>query len=366
MQILVYDKAMRRLGALGGASQVEFTMVANGVGEARVSVSPDRPRVAQALAAGARLVISEPGVVVFSGVVSGASGTGPGDASITLTVREDSRILWDWLAWPAPSQPIGSQGLAYAKYTGAAEKILKDVVNANKGRYPEPVVVAPNLGRGSTIAGGVQFRWHPIADRLMTAFEQAGLILDVVQDGGQIVVDVREQSTVAKPLSVASGNLSSWEWSSGAPSATRVVGGGQGEGAARTALQKVDGALESEYGFAVERFQDARDTDEPSEITGRMDEALSDGAPKYGLNADLVQSKSFRYGTHYRVGDLVTVDTGALKITDILRSTRFTWTRGNGFEIIPEVGERSDDPDLVLAKQVRALQKGYTNLKVSL
>lgn len=365
MEILIYDKHMTRLGALGGAAEVVFSPIANGVGEAKVRISPSRPRVAQAMEPGARLLIDVPGVIRFSGPVVAVNGTGPAEASIELTVRDDSRILWDWLAWPAPGKPISAQGQAYAKYTGTAEKILKAVVNANRGRFPEPVECAPDLGRGATIPGGVQFRWHPIADRLLTAFEQAGLVLSVVQDGPRIMVDTREQHAIPKPLSVASGNLTHWSWNNSAPTATRIVGGGQGKGDLRTALQKIDTTLETQYGFATERFVDARDTDEPNEITGRLDEALAEGAPKFGLDATIMQSKSFQYGTHYRVGDLISIDTGSLQIADILRSTSFSWTRELGLEIAPEIGERSDDPDLVLAKQVRALQKGVTDLKVS-
>lgn len=365
MEILVYDKLMNRKGALGGASSVEFTLVANGVGEATVTISADRPRVADAMLAGARLVISEPGVVDFSGTVMSVAGSGPKASSVVLTVREDSRILWDWLAWPAPDKRITAQGQAYAKYTGAAEKILKDVVNANRSRFSEHVVCAPNLNRGATITGGVQFRFHPIADRLMTAFESAGLILKVLQVGSQIVVDVREQKTVPKPLSVASGNLVSWEWNRSAPASTRVAAGGQGVGESRYFTQLVKTTLESGWGFGIEKFVDARDSDDEDEIWGRVEEAITEGASKSGLKADLVQSKSFRYGTHYQVGDKVTVDLTGQSITDILRTTTFRWTREAGFETLPEVGERSDDPDLALAKKVRALQKGLTHLKVS-
>ncbi|QEP06193.1 hypothetical protein [Glutamicibacter sp. ZJUTW] len=365
LQILVYDKNMVRQGSLGGASSVEFFPVANGVGQALVTIAPHRPRVADAMQAGARLVIDVPGVIRFSGPVVSAQGAGPGDASITLTVKSDARILWDWLAWPNPAAPIGSQGQAYAKYSGSAEKILKDVLNANKGRFPEVLSVAPNLNRGNVIPGGVQFRWHPIADRLMTPFEQAGLIVDVAQYDSQIVVDVREQQTVRKPLSVLSGNLTKWSWSNAGPTVTRVVAGGQGVGDLRTALQTIDTALESSYKWAVESFVDARDTDDPAEISGRMAEVLEDGAPKFGLTAELVQSESFRYGQHYQVGDKITVDVDGLMITDILREAPFRWSHDEGLQISPAVGERSDDPDLVLAKRVRAIQKVTTNLKVS-
>lgn len=367
---MVYDKTFKRMGTLGGASSIERTDIANGVGTAEVTVKADQPRVAAALAAGARLVIEDDELPPFSGPVTGRSGagpSGPNGSSVTLACRSDLRVIQDWTAWPAPGKPVDKQGQAYATYTGNAESIAKAVLNANRGRYPERVSVAPNLNRGAIIPGGVKFRWHPIVDRLLPALEQAGLVLVAWQDGtAGVVLDVREQRVIRRELSVESGNLVSWSWTEQDPEVTRVIVGGQGQGDMRTSLQKIEPAREAAVGYAVERFIDARDTDEQGELAGRMDEALKDGAAKSGLAVELAVSAGFQYGKPFNVGDRITIDAAGVKITDILRSVTVTWTREAGRQITPKVGDASDDPDLALGRRVRALEKSQTNLKVGL
>lgn len=365
MEVMVYDKNYQRRGSLGAPSSVEFTIVNNQVSLATVTIPVDRPRVADAMADGARLVIDAAGMETFSGKIVQRSGSGFVDRSVTLTVESDFRLFRRLLGWPVPTQPIGSQGTAYRRYTGSAEKILKDAVREAVTRAGELVTVAPNLDRGSVIAGGIQFRFHPLADRLFPAIEQAGLSVSVVQDGENgLVVDVREPVTVRKPFSAEAGNLIDWSWSSSNPSATSVVVGGQGEGELRTLKEKKLTALIAQYGDNVETFVDARDSDDPVELAARMDEVLAEGAPKNGLALTLANTKSAIYGTHYRVGDKVTIQAGALQVTDTLQSAKFSWTRENGLVVTPEVGERTDDPDLQLAKKVRKLSQDMTDLKV--
>ncbi|MGP5071657.1 Gp37-like protein [Arthrobacter rhombi] len=362
---MVYNKLFKRRGSLGAPTSVEFELVNNSVSLATVVVPLSRPRVKDALNDGARLVIDADGMETFSGKVVGRSGSGFQDQSVTLTVESDWRLFNRLQGWPVPDQPIGQQGVAYRKYTGKAETILKDAVREAAARIGEPITVAPDMGRGKTINGGIQFRFHPLADRLFPAVEQAGLSVTVVQDGENgLVVDVREPQRVRKPFSAAAGNLVEWEWSNSNPTATSVVVGGQGAGELRTLLERRDTTRISQYGDHIEAFVDARDTDDATELTGRMDEAMEEGAAKTGLSLTLANTKSAIYGTHYRVGDLVTVQAGQLLITDSLKSAKFSWTRDKGMVVAPQVGERTDDPDLALAKRVRKIWQGLTDLKV--
>lgn len=365
MQVMVYDKTYKRRGLLGAPTKIDFDIINNAVSTATIEIPAHRPRVQDALADGARVVIEEPGVESFSGKVVKRGGAGPQEGSVTLTVESDWRLLTRLLGWPVPSKPIAQQGTAYRKYTGTAEDIAKDVIREAVTRTGEQVTVAPSQGRGSVIPGGIQFRFHPLVDRLFPAIEQAGLSLTVVQDGENgLLVDVREPTTVRKPFSAAAGTLVDWEWSEANPTATAAIVGGQGVGELRTLKEKRSTALEARYADKVEVFIDARDTDDATELDTRINETLMEGAPTSGLTLTLANSRSARYGKHYRVGDLVTINTGILNVTDTLRRAQFSWTRETGLVITPEVGERTDDPDTQLAKRVRKLWQGLTNLKV--
>lgn len=364
MKITVFDKNFKRLGTLGAATRVEFDPIANGAGTATVVIPASRPRVADAIREGARLVIDEPDVISFSGKVIRCAGSGPKGDEVSITAQSNWRLFNNLRAWPVPTAAIGAQGVAYRKYTGTAEKILKDAVRENATRAGLPVTVAPNLDRGNVISGGIQFRFHTLAERLFPLVEDAGLIATVEQVGSGLLVDVREIKNIRRPFTVGSGNLISYEWNTAAPTVTDVVVGGQGEGEARTLLAKGDATRRNLYGDRIEGFVDARDSDDPTELQTRMNETLLEGAPKSGLSLEVANTAGFTYGKHYQVGDRVTVKAGPLEIQEILRNVRFSWTRENGMTITPAVGERTDDPDLVLAKRVKALSNDLTNLKV--
>lgn len=363
MKITVFDKHFARQGTLGAATKVDFTEVCNGTGTATVTIPPSRPRVSAALQPGSRLMIeSEYGV--FSGRVVSRGGSGPGPAEVTLTVADDWRLFTRLLGWPNPTASLNSQTSDYRRYYGSAETILKGAVREAVARSGAPVTVAPDLGRGAVIAGGVALRMHPLADRLFPAVENAGIIATVVQSGSGLLVDVRESETIRRPFSVESGNLVSWEWAEDDPTVTYVVGGGQGEGVARRFMSGVDTSRETSYGERLEAFVDARDAENDTDLQGRIQEALLEGAAVSGLTLQVASTKGSKYGKHYRAGDMVTVKAPGLQISDRLRSANFSWTRESGLQVVPGVGDRTDDPDLMLAKQVKALKKGMTDLKV--
>ena len=358
MKVTVYDKAYQRKGTLGAPTSIDFDLIDNVAGTATVTVPAHRPRVDKALEDGARLIIeTESGT--FSGKVIKRAGSGPQGGAVTLTVESDLRILTRLLGLPVPGQD-------YRKYTGTAEKILKDAVRDAVARGSEPITIAPNLGRGDVIAGGVSLRYHPLADRLLPAVAMAGLSVEVWQDGENgLVVDVRERKVIRRKFSTASGNLVSWEWSDSNPTATDIYGGGDGEGAARRIKRRTDVALEARYGDRIEAFVDARDVDNDADLLARIDEAMIEAQPKSGLSLEIANTKGHAYGRHYRVGDTVTVDTGISLVTDTLRHARFTWTYEAGLVITPGVGERTDDPDTNLARLIKKLRQGMTDLRVS-
>lgn len=368
LKITVYDKNFQRKGWLGNPISVSPNVGFNVVGSTEVSFAADHRRAGDILADGARMVINYEGLEVplTSGPIRGAKGTGPaGQSAITVTVEDDLRVLWRVLGWPVPSAAISAQNTAeYRTYTGPAESIVKAMVTENAvNRLGLPITVAPDQARGAVIPGGVKIRMHPLADRLFPAVEQAGLGVRCYQSGSGLVLDVYEPRTYSKVLSESAGTLSSWSWASAAPKVTRVVGGGQGEGTARLFRSAVDASLESQYGDVVEAFTDARNGETAAEVDQSNAEVLFEGKPTAGFSLELSETPYFRYGTVV-VGDHVTIQAGGLTRTDILRNASFTLTREDGLVVRPMVGEVQESSDARIARAIKALWQGVTNLKV--
>ena len=364
-RITLFDRSLRRRGWIGAPERVECIIRHNAVGQCAVTVSADHPRIPDVVASGARATIDYLGQQVMSGRVGRCEGTGPlASSTITFHVEDDFRLLYRLLGWPNPAGTLAQQGDdgAYDTVTGPAETVVKTLVSRNAARSRPAVTVAGDAGRGAQITSSV--RMHPLADRLLPAVDLAGIGVDVRQTGTGLVVDCYQPTVRRMVLSEESGVVVGWSWSTVAPTATRVVVGGQGEGVARAFVTDVDTDRETEWGETVEVFRDARDTDDVAVLAARAQEALAEGSPTTGLSLSLTESRGFAYGRTVHVGDRVTtrIAPGA-DITDVLREARIVWDTDSGVTVTPVVGERQDDPSALLRATINALTKGIRDLR---
>ena len=261
-RIGVYDKDRVFQCQIGSPVSLEATVRHNLVSTLKMSVSLDHERLAALMADGARLKVSFMGEHLISGPVTADELVTDGVTGLyTVTVEDDFRVLREVLGWPVPGAGIGSQGTAeYRTYTGNAESIIKSAVSENGvTRLTVPgLTVATNANRGATVPGGVAFRFHPLADLLFPAVEDAGLGVTVKQVGTSLVLDVYEPVTFPRTLSVKGRTLQQATMTRTRPTASRAVVGGSGEGKARYFRGLTDGARETLYGMRAESFVDDR------------------------------------------------------------------------------------------------------------
>lgn len=365
LKVTVYSKAFVRLGWIGGPESVDGMVIFNVPGELTVVVPEDHPRVPDLLTAGTRLVIEGYGLTIplMSGPIIKVIVNRPAGAarSVSVTIRDDLMHIYGIIGWPVPTAAIGSQTTAYKTYTGAAEKIVKDVVRDNATRLGLPLTVATNLNRGTTVAGGMPFRFHPLQDKLIPSIELAGLGMRCYQSGAGLVFDVYVPSTYPIALSEEAGTLLDYSYSRSAPTYTRVVSGGQGEGTARALAERIDTSVETLWGLKLEGFVDARDSDDPTEIDTRMKDLLAENASKEGLSVQLAETEYFGY-RRAPVGTRVTIKTPGATITDIIRTASISYTKDAGLVIEPQVGDMEDTPALKQAKILARIKKSLAAL----
>lgn len=201
-------------------------------------------------------------------------------------------------------------------------------------------------------------------DRLFPRVDQAGIGVDVKHAGNGLVLDVYEPRIYPHVLSPEAGTVIGGSYSLAAPTATRVVVGGQGEGVDREFRTFIDTAREAEWGMVIETLVDARDSSVGDVFAERAAEVLAEGAPKSGLSLELSETPDFKYdGENLRVGDIVPARIGGQIFTDTLREAKLTGGGGNGDLSTPVIGERTDDPTAAIAKQLRALRRADNDRK---
>lgn len=353
-EILVYVGWAFR-GWVGRPEDMKPTIRHNQMSTATFKIDADHLRAADLMAPGARVMIYRHGELQMTGPVRLAGGDFGAAASLTFTVEDDFRILHNWLAWPKPAAPLTGQDVEYRSITGPAETVVKTVMAENAARLGFPLTIATDQGRGTS--GTYKFRFHPAYDRLFPRVDQAGIGLTVRQNGAGLVLDCYTPRDYPHKLSPENGTVIGGTYSLAAPKTTRVVVGGQGEGVAREFRGFTRPERETEWNDIIETLQDARDSASGDVYTDRANETLAEGAPLAGLSLELSETKHFRYGgSGLRVGDRVTAMIRGKAFTDVLREVRLSWDKA-GDQATPVVGERTDDPDVALAKRLRALQR---------
>lgn len=363
--LTVYDKTFTRKGWIGAPVSVEAHVRHNALSHATITVDADHPRVVDLVQPGARMTLDYDDGFLMSGRVGTIEGKGPRmQSTVTVTIESDFRLLSRLLGWPNPLGAVTEQGAdtAYDTKTGPAETVFKWFVTRNAGRSTPPITVAADSARGNTIT--VSMRMHQLADRLLPVIDQAGIGVDVRQQGAGLTVYCYQPVVRPQVLSEATGIVTDWSWTATAPAATDVVVGGQGEGTAREFLLVNDPARRAEWAESIEVFRDARDTEDPDIMVRRGEETLAEGAPTTGLSLTLAESKGWRYGKSVRVGDLVTTQIApGAAITDVLREATLKWDREQGLTVTPVVGDRAEDPAETLRATINALARGIRDLR---
>jgi len=376
LSIGIYDKTFVQRGTFGAPLGVTVNQKWMDAGTAQVIVSSDAPRLDAILdedgkaSKGARLWIKDSaGQHVMSGRVTRVSTQGPATRALTtLEITDDFQIFKDALGWVIPTAAISAQGTAGTNWTqtGPAETVLLAAIAANiRDRLDLPVTVPVSVGRGKTITA--QLRMNSIYDAFFPVDDGLGLVNDggfgvgVRQKVGGLEVYTWTPKTVPQTLSEESGVISDWSYDIAAPTITRGVIGGAGDGTLRVWRERADTDLEEQIGWKMETWKDDSSVSDPTQLYNDLQGALDDGASKVGLSITFSQTENFKLGTQYTIGDVVKASLGGVSVTDRLTTATLTWTADGGYKAVPQIGDRTDDPDeaniSLVARIARAIRR---------
>ena len=203
-----------------------------------------------------------------------------------------------------------------------------------------------------------QFRMHPLADKLIPLLDADNLTVTLEYTETGIVVDVREPETVPGILTLATGIPDAYAFDRSAPTMTRCVVGGRGDGTDREFVEVIYTDRESSWGDIIEGFVDARNTEEGADLTIDGHQTLAETAARIGISTELVETDRFMFGSTYQLGDLAAVHIGPVETLQRL-SVSITESAEEGVIVTPRVGEIEDsaDTDVQLARQIARLAK---------
>lgn len=227
-------------------------------------------------------------------------------------------------------------GTGYDTQTGPAESLMRHYVevnavsalnergNAATARNIPNLILADDEGRGATCTYSA--RYETLAEVLQALSYAGGVGWEVVLDTEarklvfRVIEGVSHTSQDERPVvfSPALGNLLSCDYLySELDRKSLAYVGGAGEDASR-AVQAVYLEAEEPAGYdRREVFVDAANTSDLAELTTAGLSELAEMSGTVSLEASISQDAPLKYGTHYDLGDIVTVEYSGVVTADL-------------------------------------------------
>ena len=362
MQVWARDPNRVRKGQLTPLS-AQCVLRESGVGTWSITVD-ESSQWSPVVQEGWGVVVMDGDTTVFSGPVTEIQVEQNGtERDVTITGVTDMHVLADRLVYPNPAQGFNAQTISHYKAKGPAETLILDMIRGQctpdeawvtRVRRTPGLVVPASLGRGATTS--VEARFTRLLDEVKALATVGGLVVDIVQDGTDLPLTIREPADKSRSVRfMQDSGLGAYTVHNTAPTITTVILGAQGEGASRTITGK-SAPNETRWGSRrIESFSDRRDTEDSDEHDKTMTEVLAEGGPAGSATFEVAETNDLRYGTHFRLGDIVSVVLpGGQTITDGVRYVEITWDP-YGRDVKVTVGDESTDEPLA-PKELQALK----------
>lgn len=282
-------------------------------------------------------------------------------------VDELSRLK-DRLIYPNAVLPAGSQDIARYQDKGVAETVIKRLVNLNcaagalPARISQGLVVDSDYKQGTNVV--VSERLTNLLDVCKSLARAGGVTFKAVRDDDGLV-----HFTVRKPRDKSrqvrfiaqTGGSSTGNLAIESAKVTTAIVAGQGEGAERF----IDEISRDPGNRRIEALKDRRDTDEADVVKQAGNDLLDDNAATASANVEISETFQRQYGTHFLLGDVITVQLGSIIVSKPIRSVEIEWD-GFGRTVKLSVGDHdsADDKSPKWVQEIKNLNTRIRNLEV--
>lgn len=326
--VQVRDKSLARVGTITPKYlDLKATVRHIGVGDWTLKLPRLHPMVDVLGQPGAGITVAIRGESVFSGPSTTPSAEfnreNP-DGTFTFTGVTDDILLDDALAYPDPSvgTVAGQTTRSNDTRVGNGEDLIREYVALN---------IMPGYAAAERVAGLRQYlaldgasqsrgavvpkspRFQKLSELCAEIAVYCGLRFHIVQVGQQLVLKVSEvvdRSDLVR-FDIRNGTLASETATVSAPTATRAIVAGGGEGTARAFVQRVtadSAAAETAWGRPIEVFVDQRQTEDTAELEAAGDKTLiENGTASTAIKAVPSDDSTMLYGVDWSEGDRVGV-----------------------------------------------------------
>lgn len=326
---------------------------------------------------GCRLMVVRNGEMLIIGPVEqwlwerSDDGDNAGAGTLTVHFADYLSLVVSRLTYPNPDLAPAAQVADNWTFTGTAEAALRDLVLRQAGPSALTARKIPKLalgalaGIGSSITSKAD-RMEPMGDvmrRIAVAGGGLGFRTDYVNGQIEFVVFTPPDLSNQVVFGFGAGSLKYLAYEVTAPAVNVAIVGGQGEGADRFVLERVnDGSVDA---------WDRRETlvsrpgnDPTADLNAAGDEALADGAETGRLATSTADTPYQRFSRDYTVGAKVSVETwpGSM-VADVIVTVHLQVYPTSGEVISATVGSQAENSDPKWIQRMRAMDKRISYLE---
>lgn len=357
---------------------IDITLRFNEPGSGMFTV-PGFPWVVQQIAAGRRVVAIRNGQMLIAGPIEkwiherSNDGENSGVGNVTVNFTDDLALIAARMAYPNPGQTIEGQSVDNWTYTGGAEPGVLNLVRVNAGtgalaaRQIPRLVVGNSTGIGTNVTVKAQ-RMEPLLDVARAMAETGGNFGFRTRQTSANNIFFETYQPVDKSGTVkfgfGLGNMAYSSYEVSAPTATTVAVGGQGATGADAFMAERNNAGEEDSWGRFEKLVSRAGNLVVQELHDEGDKALAEGAATTRLASNVLDIPDQRFGAHYTVGDLVTVESWpGQQIVDLVRTVHLQVYPTSGEYASATVGSQAAINDPAWVRRLREIDERLGQLE---
>lgn len=326
---------------------------------------------------GRRVVVIREGAILTAGPVEhwmweqSDNGDNAGQGKLSVNFADDFAFLAAREVYPDPTKTPEEQMIDIWEYSGNGELALRTLIDLNGGPNARPERRVPKLVLGPAVGVGTNVAVH--SHRMQHLGDVAREIADAAgglgfrtrQVGQQIVFDVYtppDKSHLVR-FGFSLGNMRYRSVEVTAPTCTTAIVGGQGEGADAFMITRTNTDEEAAWG-RFELLQAESGDELLTTLQDAGDKALAEGASTIRIATNVSDTPDQRFGTHYQLGDIVSLETGdGEETSQVVRTVHLQVSAGSGEYIAATVGSQEATTDPAWVKKLREIDERLSTVE---
>ena len=375
--ILVLDKQLNAVGdPIACWTMIDVTLRFNEAGSG-LFTAPGYSWIRDQLVPGCRIVVIRNGDVLMAGPMErwiwerSDDGENAGAGKVTVTFGDFISLIVARQTYPNPDMEPSAQVADNWSYAAEGEHALRNLVLwqaadlALPARRIPKLVLGPFAGVGSVVSVKAD-RMEPMGDVMRrVASVSGGLGFKAEMVNNQIEFTVFQPVDLSNQIifGFGAGSLKYIAYEVTAPKANAAIVGGQGEGADRFLIERVN-AGSVDVWDRRETLVNRPGNDPVAELNAAGDEALADGAETTRVPISAADTPFQQFGRDYPIGAKVSVETapGAM-IVDMVVTVHVQVYPTAGEVISPTIGSQAANSDPRWIQRMRAIDRRLAYLE---